>query len=174
LIFFFQFLQAGGRWEEFLRHCPLHYTGNRGSGDFNLAFQLAAELGAPLTDGTAIIRQLDYTDTAADTGKWLDWLSPPGTPGGEAATRRLMREWTRNDYKAAGEWLAAATPPRDTAVMSYLETVAPYDPEVAARWAGTLTGGRAADAMKRIHAALQAADSGAASDFARRHGLTDE
>jgi len=32
LIFFFQFLQAGGRWEELLRECPLHYTGNRGSG----------------------------------------------------------------------------------------------------------------------------------------------
>jgi hypothetical protein len=32
LIFFFQFLQAGGRWQEFLRDCPLHYTGNRGSG----------------------------------------------------------------------------------------------------------------------------------------------
>ncbi len=31
LIFFFQLLQAGGRWEEFLRECPLHYTGNRGS-----------------------------------------------------------------------------------------------------------------------------------------------
>jgi hypothetical protein len=28
LIFFFQFLHAGGRWEEFLRGCPLH------SGDF--------------------------------------------------------------------------------------------------------------------------------------------
>lgn len=32
LIFFFQFLHAGGRWEEFLRNCPLTYTGNRGSG----------------------------------------------------------------------------------------------------------------------------------------------
>jgi hypothetical protein len=36
LIFFFQFLQAGGRWEEFLRACPLHYTGNRGSGAPNV------------------------------------------------------------------------------------------------------------------------------------------
>ena len=36
LIFFFQFLQAGGRWEEFLRECPLHYTGNRGSGATNV------------------------------------------------------------------------------------------------------------------------------------------
>lgn len=36
LIFFFQFLQAGGRWEEFLRECPLSYTGNRGSGALNV------------------------------------------------------------------------------------------------------------------------------------------
>jgi hypothetical protein len=36
LIFFFQFLQAGGRWEQFLRECPLHYTGNRGSGALNV------------------------------------------------------------------------------------------------------------------------------------------
>ena len=36
LIFFFQFLQAGGRWEEFLRACPLHYTGNRASGAPNV------------------------------------------------------------------------------------------------------------------------------------------
>ena len=32
LIFFFQFLHAGGRWKEFLSNCPLTYTGNRGSG----------------------------------------------------------------------------------------------------------------------------------------------
>jgi len=32
LIFFFQFLDAGGRWKEFLSKCPLTYTGNRGSG----------------------------------------------------------------------------------------------------------------------------------------------
>lgn len=31
LIFFFQFLQAGARWQEFLRECPLHYVGNPGN-----------------------------------------------------------------------------------------------------------------------------------------------
>lgn len=36
LIFFFQFLHAGGRWEEFMRGCPLHYSGNRGSGARNV------------------------------------------------------------------------------------------------------------------------------------------
>ena len=32
MIFFLQFLHAGGRWKEFLSRCPLTYTGNRGSG----------------------------------------------------------------------------------------------------------------------------------------------
>ena len=36
LMFFFQFLHAGARWEEFLRECPLFYTGNRGSGAVNV------------------------------------------------------------------------------------------------------------------------------------------
>ena len=31
LIFFAQFLHAGGRWAQLLRRCPLHYHGNRGS-----------------------------------------------------------------------------------------------------------------------------------------------
>ena len=36
LIFFFQFLKAGGRWEQLMEHCPLNYSGNRGSGAHNV------------------------------------------------------------------------------------------------------------------------------------------
>lgn len=36
LVFFFQFLQAGGRWRQFMDRCPLRYTGNRGSGAGNV------------------------------------------------------------------------------------------------------------------------------------------
>jgi hypothetical protein len=36
LIFFFQFLKAGGRWEQLMQDCPLRYTGNRGSGALNV------------------------------------------------------------------------------------------------------------------------------------------
>jgi hypothetical protein len=32
LLFFCQFLEAGGRWEQFMERCPLRYSGNRGSG----------------------------------------------------------------------------------------------------------------------------------------------
>ena len=31
LLFFAQFLQAGGRWERFVSNTPLYYVGNRGS-----------------------------------------------------------------------------------------------------------------------------------------------
>jgi hypothetical protein len=36
LIFFAQFLHAGGRWAELLKDCPLRYSGNRGSGATNV------------------------------------------------------------------------------------------------------------------------------------------
>lgn len=36
LMFFFQFLDAGDRWREFLADCPLDYVGNRGSGKLNV------------------------------------------------------------------------------------------------------------------------------------------
>jgi hypothetical protein len=36
LMFFFQFLEVGGRWREFLADCPLRYEGNRGSGKGNV------------------------------------------------------------------------------------------------------------------------------------------
>jgi len=36
LIFFFQFLNAGGRWSEFLANTPLVYQGNQGSGAHNV------------------------------------------------------------------------------------------------------------------------------------------
>jgi hypothetical protein len=36
LMFFFQFLEAGQRWQEFMRDCPLRYFGNRGSGAHNV------------------------------------------------------------------------------------------------------------------------------------------
>ena len=35
-MFFFQFLDVGDRWKEFLADCPLNYFGNRGSGKLNV------------------------------------------------------------------------------------------------------------------------------------------
>ncbi|MCU0747938.1 MAG: hypothetical protein MUF13_00120 [Akkermansiaceae bacterium] len=124
---------------------------------------------------------LSYHITKADTGKWLDWISSNAGQAGEAdkpenATRNLVRNWTENDYKAAGEWLASspAGPHKETATIAYLETVAPYDPDVAAQWADTLTGDKKTAAIRKIHQALKNKNLEAAEDFATKHGLSKE
>jgi hypothetical protein len=120
-------------------------------------------------------RSLRYHETKADTGKWLDWMAARQPVGAdhEGSTGSLVRQWTRNDYKAAGEWLAGspAGPPKESATIAYLETVAPYDPEVAAQWARTLPGEKAAESIRKIHQTLADKDPDAAKAFAERHGL---
>ncbi len=135
----------------------------------------SANLSEQETNGIAV--DIEYQRTRADTGKWLDWIGGRNeSTVSQDVTRRLVRDWTRNDYKAAGEWLAAAPAGsnKEAAVMSYAETVAPYDPEVAAQWAATLDGNKKDETLKRIHSALQNKDKAAAEDFAKRHGLTTE
>ncbi len=130
-------------------------------------------MSADETGGLAL--GLNYHQTMADTGKWLDWMTTQFAKDSrnEDNTRNLIRNWTENDYKAAGEWLAKspAGPQKETATLSYLETVAPYDPDVAVQWAGTLPADKQADAMKDIHQALEKKDKAAAEDFAKRHGI---
>jgi hypothetical protein len=118
---------------------------------------------------------LNYHQTKAETGKWLDWLSsqPMEREKSDNTTRNLVRNWTENDYKAAGEWLAQAPAGRlkETATISYLETIAPYESEVAAQWADTLPAEKQKDAMNRIYQKLKNMDHAAAEEFATKHGL---
>lgn len=96
LIFFFQFLQTGGRWEEFLRQCPLRYTGNRGS-------------GAPRVMGTVLLSVLcghwRYAHINAVRGDAVNpGLLGVGATVSEDAVRLAMR---RIDETAGLEWLSA-------------------------------------------------------------------
>ncbi len=124
---------------------------------------------------TGLADKLNYYNTKADTGKWLDWMSTQTTEGGTSQDRigNLVRQWTESDYKSAGEWLtkAAAGPVREAATMTYLETVAPYDSEVAAQWAATLPVDKQKDAMQRIFDTIERKDKAAAAEFARLHGI---
>lgn len=133
----------------------------------------SANLSAAETGNMA--EGLQYYQTKADTGKWLDWLSSQTIDArkSENVTRNLVRQWTDKDYKAAGEWLAQAPvgPVKETATQSYLETIAPYEPEVAAQWAETLPAEKQKSAIKNIYQALKQKDKTAADDFAARHGI---
>jgi hypothetical protein len=118
---------------------------------------------------------LNYDQTKADTGKWLDWLSTQPLDAGKSdrTTANLVRQWTESDYKAAGEWLTktAPGPIKEAATMAYLGTVAPYDPDTAAQWADTLAGDKKKNALELIYNALKGKDESAAADFAKRHRI---
>jgi len=147
-----------------------------GGFDKTMEWMKTANLGAG--ESATLTEGLSYHNTKGETGRWLDWMAAqsPDARLSKDTTRNLVRNWTENDYKAAGEWLAKspAGPLKETAVVSYVETVAPYDPDTAAQWADTLTGQERTDAMKSIHLRLKQKDPAAAGDFAKRHGLADE
>ena len=68
-MFFFQFLDTGDRWREFLANCPLDYIGNRGSGKLNV-------MGTALL-GMAKIVSEDVVHTAlkrVDETQSLSWV----------------------------------------------------------------------------------------------------
>ncbi len=81
----------------------------------------------------------------AEKGEWIEWMGQNLSPQKrDDAVTETMREWTRTDYRAAGEWLAKAPPGpvRNSAVQSYVKTVARYDPATATQWALTLPAGK--------------------------------
>lgn len=95
LIFFFQFLHAGGRWEEFLRGCPLRYTGNRGSG-------AAKIMGTVLF--SVLCGHWRYAHVNAVRGDGINpGLAGMGGTASEDAVRLAMG---RIDEKEGLDWLA--------------------------------------------------------------------
>jgi hypothetical protein len=81
---------------------------------------------------------------SSEKGQWIEWMGE--SLSGDTKNRQIestMRNWTQTDYRAAGEWLAAApaSAAKEISVSSYAETVAPHDPQTAAQWALTLPAG---------------------------------
>lgn len=118
---------------------------------------------------------LSYFSTRQDTGRWVEWLGknlPPeeiSKPVGE-----LIGEWTQQDYKGAGTWLASAaeSPAKQVAVHVYAKAVAEYEPKVAEQWAMTLPAGPLKDETLRvIYRNWPSNDPHGASAFATAHGM---
>lgn len=103
--------------------------------------------GAGLDDAEikTMTQCIEHWRTGSDTGKWIEWMARTLPAGDwESKAGGLMDQWTRSDYKAAGQWLdgTAEGPAKQAAVKSYAQAVAPYDPEVAGQWARTLPAGQ--------------------------------
>jgi hypothetical protein len=151
----------------------LFYQVTQSGYDKSMDWLQSANLSA--TETGALMGSLNYDRTKTDAGKWLAWLSSQSTEGkkSEYAAFLIVRDWTENDYKAAGEWLAQAPagPVKESAIRGYVETIAPYEPEVAAQWADTLPAEKQKSALSVIHRVLKQKDKAAADDFAARHGI---
>ncbi len=118
---------------------------------------------------------LNHSVKSAETGQWIEWMGgklPPEKVN--ANIRNLVTNWTRNDYQAAGKWLATAPdgPAKVSSVRAYAETVSTYEPVTAAQWAMTLPPGKdREDTLKRIHNNWPENDPAAKEAFAKEHGI---
>lgn len=123
-------------------------------------------------------KNLPHSAKLNETGQWVEWLGD-NLPAGKAdnAIKSMVKRWTREDYQAAGTWLANTPdgPSKNTSIRSYAETVSRYDPETAAQWALTLPPGKdRTDTLKQIHDNWpkdDPADKEAAEAFREKHGI---
>ena len=118
---------------------------------------------------------LNYSAKSGESGQWIEWLGDTLPPDkSDKSIRNMVRNWTENDYQAAGKWLATAPdgPAKNTSIRSYAETVSKYEPETAAQWALTLPPGKDRDAtLKKIHDNWPKDDAAAKEAFAKEHGI---
>jgi hypothetical protein len=97
-------------------------------------------------------------------------------PSDKLATKvdTLISEWTRNDYRAVGEWIVESPegPAKQAAVTAYAAGLAPHEPLSAAQWVLTLPAGKVREKLLRnIHTEWKRKDQPAAAEFARQQGL---
>ena len=133
------------------------------------------ETGLTPSEKVRLANELTYFTTKADTGRWVEWMSGnlPEELFAEPV-RKLIGEWTEQDYVAAGKWLATAPdgPAKVAAVEAYARAVARYESQVAGQWAMTLPPGTARNAtLRAVHQNWPADDPEGAAAFAREHGL---
>ncbi len=118
---------------------------------------------------------LSYFSTRQDTGRWIEWLATNLPPDGVSQpVGDLIGQWTQQDYKGAGTWLAAAaeSPAKQAAVHAYAGAVAEYEPKVAEQWAMTLPAGALReDTLKVIYRNWPSSDPQGAFAFATDHGM---
>jgi hypothetical protein len=152
-----------------------NFAGNLAREGFVAGSKWVSEANLTPAELESFTSGLQSSVKGGDSGKWIDWIGK-NLPPEKAAERieGLVGNWTRNDYQAAGKWLATAAdgPAKNAAVRSYAVTVSSYEPATAAQWAMTLPAGKPREAtLKRIYQNWPADDSAAKEAFAKEHGF---
>lgn len=88
---------------------------------------------------------ISYTAKTSEKGQWISWMGDNLAKGtGDQHIISSVTNWTRQDYRAAGEWLATLPEGRTrvSSVKGYVQAVAKYDPDTANKWALTIPEGK--------------------------------
>ena len=140
------------------------------------------EAGSKWLENAALNREqlaefcdLSYGIKREETGKWIEWIGTKlPVEKSKDNIRRMVQNWTENDYQAAGKWLAATPdgPSKNISIRYYAETVAKHEPESAAQWAMTLPPGQDRDeTLKNIYQNWPENDDAAKQAFRKSHGI---
>ena len=104
---------------------------------------------------------LSSSEKKGEEGQWIEWIGTTLPPDkADDQIRNIVRNWTEDDFQAAGKWLTTAPdgPAKNASIRTYAETVSRYEPETAMQWALTLPPGKDRDeTLKRIRALSPAA-----------------
>lgn len=167
----------------------------RGQEDGKLKDQVLRELGGQLAseglssaskwfeeadlsseEKSALFEGMHYHNLKEETGAWINWAGDHLEDKSKLKrkTKDMVRQWTSKDYQAVGNWLNETEegPVKTTAVISYAETLAPYEPETAADWALSLPEGKQrTNLIHQVHRQWKQKDEAAAAAFAAEHGI---
>jgi hypothetical protein len=118
---------------------------------------------------------LSISSEVANPAEWIEWMGAELSPekGGEQIVN-LVSRWTRDDYLAAGKWLAAAPSgsAKTAAIRGYVQTIYQQDPHTAMQWIMSLPPGNDRDSsLKQIYQNWPKQDPAAREAFARQHGI---
>lgn len=121
---------------------------------------------------------ISYHTKGPEQGKWAQWAgdSLKGKER-ENAVWGMVRQYTEDDYPAAGKWLldVPAGETKNIAVSAYVNAIAKYDQNTATQWAMTLpVGERRVSALKDIYKKLPSgtdAEVSAKESFKAKHGV---
>jgi len=133
-----------------------------------------------LTPGETIVlaSTIGYSAQSSEKGQWIAWMGENlGKGERDQQIRSTVINWTRSDYRAAGEWLASAPegPTKMASVKGYVAAVSKYDPQTATQWALTLPVGEERNsALNTVFQNMPketAAGQEARESFKAQHGI---
>lgn len=116
----------------------LAFGNEYGMADFKTSTGWLDSAGLSTTELSEATSSMQFMVALEDSGRWIEWLGRCALP--EEVTseriRNLVSRWTREDYRAAGEWLAGFPdgPQKENAVRAYDEALSSNETEIIFAW----------------------------------------